>query len=231
MLKDKNILLIGASGGIGRSLNDLIDQLGGNAIATSRSDKNYEFFLDLRSETSIANLARMFIEKKIKLDGIVNCSGVHHSGPLSSMGAEEINEQLQTNLLGNIFLLKYLLPIFISQRSGSIVLMSSVSAHRMTRGHAAYSASKAGLEGLVKASASEVAKRNVRINAVMPGPVLTPMLQKSIEENGVNPQDLVPMGRLIKPDEIAQACAFLLSDKASAITGVSLPVDGGYVLW
>lgn len=231
MVNNKNILLIGATGGIGASLKTLLAERGANVFVTNRTNKDDCLYLDFREETSISNLANYFKEKNIRLDGIVNCSGIHYSGPLVGMDSIDIEEQLKTNVSGNIFLLKYFLPLFISQRRGSIVLLGSVSAHRMTRGHAVYSATKSALEGLVKATASEVAKRNVRINCVLPGPVLTEMLQKSINENGVNPSEMVPMGRLIKADEISQACVFLLGDESSAITGVLLPVDGGYLLW
>jgi 3-oxoacyl-[acyl-carrier protein] reductase len=123
------------------------------------------------------------------------------------------------------------LPYFSKQRAGSIVLTGSVSAHRMTRGHAVYSATKAGLEGLAQALASELARRGVRVNVVLPGAVASAMLEASKIETGIDPASMVPMGRLIEAQEVARACRFLLSDEASAITGALLPVDGGYSLW
>ena len=230
MLNGKNFLLIGSSGGIGAAVLKVLHSHGAKTYVANRSP-GVEFQIDLTQEATILKLAKHFIDHKIKLDGLVNCSGIHLSGPLTGVTSEEVHQQISANLTGNIFLLRQFLPIFSSQRQGSIVLMSSVSAHRMTRGHAVYTASKAGLEGLVRASAAEYAKRNIRINAVCPGPVKTKMLEKSMEESGVDPTSMVPMGRFIEPDEVGQASAFLLSDLASAVTGVLLPVDGGYMLW
>jgi NAD(P)-dependent dehydrogenase (short-subunit alcohol dehydrogenase family) len=149
------------------------------------------------------------------------------------MALEEsaLREMTETNLVAPMLLLRGLLPYFSKQRAGSIVLTGSVSAHRMTRGHAVYSATKAGLEGLAQALASELARRGVRVNVVLPGPVASAMLEASKIETGIDPASMVPMGRLIEAQEVARACRFLLSDEASAITGALLPVDGGYSLW
>lgn len=241
MLKNKNIIIIGANGDIGRSIAERFDSLGANLILTSRNldlcrklqlTKTHQLIeFDFNKDSNISSLSNYLKQNSIKIDGLVNASGIHHSGPIIGTSDEEIDSQLKINLEMNIMILKNILPFFISNRNGSLVFLSSVSAHRMTRGHAVYSASKAGLEGLIKATASEVAKRNVRLNLVSPGPVKTKMLDKSINENGVDPSQLVPMGRLIKSSEIADACAFLISDLSTAITGVCLPVDGGYLLW
>lgn len=233
MLKNKNILVIGKTGGIGEACSSVLKNHGANVFSTTRNKNTLadEYFLDCGDENSFKNLSDFFIKNSILLDGIINCAGIHRSGPLVGMNEEDIEDQLNINLKSNIWLFKYFLPQMISKRSGSIVLLGSVSAHRMTRGHAVYSATKAGLEGLIKSTAAEVAKRNIRINGILPGPVMTKMLKDSIDENGVDPTSMIPMGRLINPEEIAQVSSFLLSDLSSAMTGTLIPVDAGYLLW
>lgn len=236
MLKNKNILIIGKSGGIGSAVVSVAEDFGANIYSNTRvasevSESTNTFFLENEDEASFEKLSLHFREKDIFLDGIVNCTGIHRSGPLVAMTEDDIESQLNINLKSNIWLLKYFLPQMSSKRKGSIVFLGSVSAHRMTRGHAVYSATKAGLEGLIKSSAAEVAKRNVRINGILPGPVLTKMLKQSMDENGVDPTTMIPMGRLIAPEEVAKVACFLLSDLSSAVTGSLIPVDGGYLLW
>lgn len=241
MLTNKNIIIIGASGDIGQAIARKFDKLNANLILTTRdltslsklnlSKKHNSLEYDFKLDPELKSLSDFIKTSGIAVDGLINATGVHFSGPIVGMSDEEIKSQLSVNLEMNIQILKNILPFFLSKRKGSFVFLGSVSAHRMTRGHAVYSATKAGLEGLVKATASEVAKRNVRINIVSPGPVKTKMLDKSIQENGVDPSQLVPMGRLIESSEVADACAFLVSDLSTAITGVNLPVDGGYLLW
>ncbi|MFP5490224.1 MAG: SDR family NAD(P)-dependent oxidoreductase [Bacteriovoracia bacterium] len=230
----KTILVTGASGAIGLAVAQDLVSRGFNVIGTFRREKNPAvpidwFELDVNNPELCKNLIMKVSQED--LVGYVDCTGIHHSGPLMGLAEEHLNEMFQTNMLAPTKFLQLLLPLFSKKRAGSIVLMGSVSAHRMTRGHAVYSATKAGLEGLTKALASEMAKRNVRINIVLPGPVDSAMLRQSKEENGVDPAEMVPMGRLIRAEEIAKTCSFLLSNDASAITGVVLPVDGGYSLW
>ena len=119
----------------------------------------------------------------------------------------------------------------VRAKKGSIIHLGSVSAHRFFRGHSVYSATKAGLEGFVQAMASEVAKRNIRVNCILPGPVLTPMLQKSMEETGMNPKENIPTNKLVDSQEIANMCNFILSDQCPSLTGALIPIDGGYLLW
>ena len=132
--------------------------------------------------------------------------------------------------MGTIRVTKAVIPIMQKQKSGSILQISSVLAHRMLRGHSIYSATKAGIEGFSKALASEVAKHSVRVNCLVLGPVKTPMLEKSMRFTNDDLSSRVPMNRLIETNEVAETACFILSDKASAITGSLIPVDCGYML-
>lgn len=242
MLTGKHILITGASSGIGLEIASACLRENAQVTLTYNSTDN---FSELKEKygTKINNIFHMNVSDAASLNntlekltaetfqGFVNAIGINIAGPLISLEEEQITQQLKTNLDSAIILTQTVVKNMIRKRSGSIVHLSSVSAHRFARGHAVYSASKAGLEGFTKAMASEVAKRGVRVNTISPGPVMTQMLKKSIEENGDEPHKRVPMNRLIETSEIADATLFMLCDKSTAITGVNLPVDGGYILW
>jgi 3-oxoacyl-[acyl-carrier protein] reductase len=245
-LKEKIILVTGASGGIGSAVALSAAQLDAKVFLGCRSGTDRAQSLksqirdqggwaevlpfDICDEKSVQNSISKIVADVGRLDGLVHCAGIHVSGPLMSLNAAEIKKQIDVNLTGSIFTIQAALNPMIAQRSGSIVVLGSVSAHRMIRGHSVYSSTKAGLEGLTKALAAEVAKRTVRVNCVIPGPVKTPMLEASIKETGDDPTQRIPMGRLIGADEVAAACNFLLSDQSLSITGACFPVDAGYML-
>ncbi|HAZ12576.1 MAG: hypothetical protein A2X86_11745 [Bdellovibrionales bacterium GWA2_49_15] len=242
MLQNKIILIAGATGAIGEAIARLCTRQGAQVILGYNTGK--EKALALQAELSCAilkldltnnqELEQTFIEHKTLLEnvtGLVNASGINVAGPLMSLDGAAVEKQINANLTGAIQLTRLVSKSMIRKRQGSIVHMGSVSAHRMVRGHSVYSATKAGLEGFTKALAAELAKRGIRVNAVLPGPVMSEMLKNSMETTGDNPAERVPMQRLITPDEVAQATVFLLSENSSAITGICLPVDGGYLLW
>ncbi|MBT3980024.1 MAG: SDR family oxidoreductase [Bacteriovoracaceae bacterium] len=237
-LAGKNILIIGASGAIGKSCAVVLKQAGANVSVTYNRELTSElnefsdnsFQCDISSYENIENLFKLYKENVDKIDAVINCSGVHSAAPLVGMSEEDTRKLIEVNLTGSIFISQLAVKAMMRKRAGVLIHMGSVSAHRMTRGHVTYSATKAGIEGLVKSLAAEVAKRGIRVNAILPGPVMSPMLEKSIVQTGVNPADMVPMGKLIPAEDIANACAFLVSDLSKMITGVCLPVDGGYLL-
>jgi NAD(P)-dependent dehydrogenase (short-subunit alcohol dehydrogenase family) len=243
MLENRTILIAGASGAIGQAVArecalkgaklflgynkspEVVDKL----IAEFKDAKKIK--LDL---SSIDSLSEGFEEHKSELTelyGMVNCTGINISGPLISLDNDAITQQLTINLTGAIQLTQLAVKLMVRKKRGSIVHLGSVSAHRMLRGHSVYSATKSGLEGFVKAMAAETAKRKVRINCVLPGPVMSEMLKKSIDQTGDEPHKRVPMQRMVEASEVAKTVSFLLSDDSSAITGSMVPVDCGYLLW
>ena len=244
MLSSETILISGASGAIGLAIAKEALECGAQVILgyhqnvdpcseliQSYPEKGTLLPLDLTSFSTIQNVFEQHSELLSSVAGLVNCSGIHHAGPLISMSEDEIVTQLQLNLGGAIFLTQAVLKSMIRKRRGSIVHLGSVSAHRMTRGHSVYSATKAALEGFCRSLASEVAKRGIRVNCVQPGPVMSKMLAESIELTGDNPASRVPINRLVEASEVAKMVAHLLGPDSRAITGATIPVDGGYLLW
>jgi NAD(P)-dependent dehydrogenase (short-subunit alcohol dehydrogenase family) len=248
-LADKVALITGAASGIGHATalafadegakvaavdlridgcDDAVAQIkerGGEAIAIK---------CDLVKSAEVQEMVAHTIRAFGSLHVAVNNAGIEgaHAGTIDH--TEEIWDRvIEVNLKSVWLCLKYELPEMLKQERGAIVNVSSAAGLIGSAGTVAYTASKHGVIGLTKASALEFASRNIRINAVCPGFVKTPMLQKIIEDYpGVEKQliDREPMGRLAEPAEVALAILGLCSDSSSFITGVSLQVDGGLTL-
>jgi NAD(P)-dependent dehydrogenase (short-subunit alcohol dehydrogenase family) len=194
--------------------------------------------LSIKCDVTKAKEVEEMISKIIKLYGnldfAINNAGIEgaHAGTVDH--TEEMWDRvIEVNLKSVWLCMKYELPEMQKQKSGVIVNVSSAAGIIGSAGTVAYTASKHGVIGLTKASALEFAKQNIRINAICPGFIKTPMLEKIINSHpGVEEQLIArePMGRLAQPDEVAQAIVALCSDTSSFITGISLQVDGGLTL-
>lgn len=234
-LNGKKIFVLGGSSGIGSAIITSLKNVGAEVYASYNSkdqleiSKDHKIKIDLSDTSSIIASEKFFEDHTF--DGFINCAGVNIAGPLISLEYEDIKKQIDVNLSGPIIITQMILKKMIRARSGSIIHLGSVSAHRFFRGHSIYSATKAGLEGFIQAMASEVAKRGIRVNGILPGPVMTPMLEKSINETGMDPKENIPTGNLVSADEIANMCLFMLSDTCPSLTGALIPIDGGYLLW
>jgi 3-oxoacyl-[acyl-carrier protein] reductase len=142
---------------------------------------------------------------------------------------ERIREQLDVNLLGPILCVQAALGVFLEQRSGVILNISSVAAIRPARGQAVYAASKGGLESLTRALAVEYARKGIRVHGIRPGPVDTRMMESTAALAEAEVISRIPLGRLGRPEEIADLAVFLLSDRATFVTGSIHTIDGGYL--
>lgn len=231
LLENKKIFVLGGSSGIGKSVIEGLKNEGAYVFSSynNNSSDEHSIQIDLNDIESI-DASKSFFEEHT-FDGFINCAGVNIAGPLIGLELADIRKQVDVNLTGPIIITQMIVKNMIRARRGSIIHLGSVSAHRFFRGHSIYSATKAGLEGFVQATASEVAKRGIRVNAILPGPVMTPMLERSIQETGINPKDNVPTNKLVEASEIANMCNFILSDKCPSLTGALIPIDGGYLLW
>jgi len=167
-----------------------------------------------------------------RLDVLVNCAGILKAHLLEETPEEEWKEVLQVNLTGAFLLTKAAMAAMRQQGGGAIVHIASRMAIRVKEGHGAYAASKAGILQLTQMAALEGAPHGIRVNCVCPGFIDTPMVRGSGTKEDVEAQfagwaKVCPLGRAGRPDEIARAMLFLVSDEASFITGMALPVDGG----
>ena len=158
---------------------------------------------------------------------LVNNAGIVRDGLAMRMSSEDFRAVLDVNLTGAFHMIRACLPLFIRRRAGSIVNITSVSGMMGNPGQANYASSKAGLIGLTKTIAREVASRGVTVNAVAPGFIQTDMTAGMNEAALQKGLSAVPMGRIGKPEDVANAVSFLASDAAGYITGCVLKVDGG----
>jgi NAD(P)-dependent dehydrogenase (short-subunit alcohol dehydrogenase family) len=192
---------------------------------------------DVTDEEAVGAAVEFAIREHGRLDVLVTAAGIQRYGSAADTSARTWDEVLAVNVRGSFFAVKHALPGLRESGAGSIVLVSSVQSFVTQAQVAAYTASKGALNALARSVAIDEAPHGVRANAVCPGSVDTPMLRKSAADFAGGPQeadDLVaawgrghPLGRVARPEEVAEAIAFLASDRASFITGVALPVDGG----
>jgi NAD(P)-dependent dehydrogenase (short-subunit alcohol dehydrogenase family) len=185
---------------------------------------------DVRDEEQVRQLVGRTMTRFGRLDVAVNNAGTEGKpGPITDQTAASVAATFDTNVLGVVLSMKHEIQAMQAQASGSIINISSTFGHEGAAGASIYAASKHAVEGLTKSVALELAASGIRVNAIAPGPTDTGMLDRFTggEDGKTYMRSLVPMKRLGKPEEVAQAILFLASDQASFITGQILGVDGG----
>ncbi len=248
LLQDKSILITGASTGIGNAtarrcaaegarltLTDVNDAAGEALtaeIVAAGGTAQYHH-ADVTSGEQVRAMIAHAVETYGRLDGAFNNAGIEGNFTnIVKMSEADYDRTVNVDLKGVWLCVKYQIEQFLKQESpGSIVSTASVAGLIGTRGGSAYCAAKHGVVGLTKCAALEFGRKGIRVNAVCPGIIETPMLDRMSSESGIPRQALVdqePIGRLGEPREIGEAVVWLLSDQASFVTGVALPVDGGY---
>jgi len=227
------ILVTGASKGIGTVLAAELAERGAvvfalSRIGTSAVHGNIEgVAVDLTDATALEEAVRA----RLPLDGLVNCAGVVEVEPFLETGVDNLRTTMDVNLVAPFRLGQLVAGDCVARgRSASIVNVSSIAADVGTPGHAAYCASKAALDSLTRVMAVELGQYGIRTNTVNPVVTWTPMAQKAWSDphKAAGMKARIPLGRFAEPEEVAAAVRYLLSEEASMINGISLPVDGGF---
>ena len=241
-LKDKNIIVTGASGGIGNSIVEKLNQYGANVLATgTRVEKLEELkakfnnIKTLKFDISQHDKIEEFIESSSKelggsLDCIVNNAGITKDNLTIRMTIEEWANVIDINLTSTFLMCKYSIKKMLKNKSGKIINITSVVGHTGNVGQANYTASKAGIVAMSKSLAIEYAKKNINVNCISPGFISTAMTDQIDEKHKEAIIAKIPSNRLGKPKDIANVVAFLSSDYSDYINGETIHVNGGMYL-
>jgi 3-oxoacyl-[acyl-carrier protein] reductase len=242
MLTDKVAIVTGASRGIGRVIALALAGQGAKVVASARNAEALEKLTaeikaqggeavavvgDVALDADANNLISQAVATYGKVDILVNNAGITRDGLLLRMKSEDWDAVLDTNLKGAFLCTRAVAKVMSKQRYGRIINMSSVVGEMGNSGQANYCASKAGLLGLTKSVARELARRNVTVNAVTPGFIVTDMTEEMTDKAREAMTAQIPLGRLGESEDVANAVLFLASDQSAYITGQVLGVNGG----
>jgi 3-oxoacyl-[acyl-carrier protein] reductase len=243
MLQGKTALVTGASRGIGRAIAIVLAEAGADvAVNYAGSEKAAEEVVrqiealgrrafkiqaDVASSAQVDEMVKQVLDRFGRLDILVNNAGITRDNLIMRMKEEEFDQVINTNLKGVFNCIKAVTRPMMKQRSGRIINISSVVGVLGNPGQANYVAAKAGVIGLTKASARELASRGITVNAVAPGFIETDMTDKLSEETRQQLMQQIPLARLGQTEDIARVVRFLASDDAAYMTGQTLHVDGG----
>jgi 3-oxoacyl-[acyl-carrier protein] reductase len=243
-LKDRVAIVTGGSQGIGRAICEDFCRCGATVVACARNESRLAAVaeelrgrelagrlvprqLDVTDRSQVEAAVEAVMEDHGRLDVLVNNAGITRDGLLLNMEDEQFEEVLTTNLRAAFWMTRIASRHMVRARYGRIINVSSVSGVMGNAGQANYAASKAGLIGLTKSVAKELAKRNITCNCIAPGFIdteMTGVLSDKIKEQA---RQIIPLGRMGRAEEVAFAATFLASEQASYITGQVLIVDGG----
>lgn len=241
-LKGKVAVVTGGARGIGCSICLRLAELGADIVVNDLSEEGISLLLEgikkkgqralfVKADISLSAEAKKLIDETVnsmgQIDILVNNAGITRDNLIVRMKEEDWDQVIKVNLKGAFNCTQAAAKYMMKQRSGSIVNISSVVGIVGNVGQANYSASKAGVIGLTKSSARELASRGIRVNAVAPGFIETEMTKRLPQEYQEKLKSMIPMGAFGGPEDVAKVVAFLASDEASYITGEVIKIDGG----
>ncbi|WP_413988474.1 SDR family oxidoreductase [Labrys okinawensis] len=235
----ERIVVTGATKGIGRATAQLLAERGAKVVAIGRSKEDLaSLAAEIDAETHSVDLAdpeavRVVAKAIQPIDRLVNNAGTTSLEPFLETSVAAIQELMAVNVIAAMIFGQETAKSMIARgKKGAIVNVSSISSSLGFADHAAYCASKGALDSLTTVMANELGRQGIRVNAVCPTIVLTPMAVKAWSDPAKADPMLkrIPLGRFFEPVECAETIAFLLSDKASMVNGVTMPVDGGFLI-
>lgn len=243
VLEGKNVIITGASRGIGKGIAQVFAEHGANVAFTYSSSETPALELEkelsdkgIKAKAYKSNagsfeesekLVAQVLEDFGGIDVLINNAGITKDNLLMRMGEKDFDQVIETNLKSVFNMTKAVQRTFLKQRKGSIINMSSVVGVKGNAGQANYAASKAGMIGFTKSVALELGSRNIRCNAIAPGFIETEMTGKLDEKVVQSWREGIPLKRGGSPEDIANACLFFASDLSAYVTGQVLNVDGG----
>ena len=236
--KNKNILITGASGGIGNELVKKFVSLGANVLGTGTKTEKLELIkkqysnikvkkFDISNHSGIEEfIDNVFLELG-GLDVLINNAGINEDNLSIRMKTEEWKKVIDTNLTSTFLLSKYAIKKMLKNKFGRIVNITSVVGHTGNLGQSNYSASKAGIIGMSKSLAIEYAKKNITVNCVSPGFIVSDMTMGIADKVKLYLTSRIPMGKFGTGEDVSNCVAFLSSEQASYVTGETIHVNGG----
>ncbi len=243
LLEGKKALVTGGSRGIGK---EIVVSFLNNGASVYFIDLNSSEYMDeyeklaaktgqkvifkqanVADEEQVSSVVNEILEESGGIDILVNNAGITRDGLFFRMSSKDWNDVLTINLTSAFYISKIVSRAMAKQKSGSIINVASIVGIIGNAGQVNYSASKAGLIGFTKSLSREIAKKNVRVNAIAPGFIRTPMTDKLNEKQTEALAGQIPMGRLGEPEEVAKVTLFLASDLASYVTGQAIHITGG----
>ena len=241
--KNKNILITGASGGIGQELVKKFVSLGGNVLGSGTKSEKLDIIKKKYPEIKVKKFdisehsrIEEFVENvSLELGGIdilINNAGTNVDNLSLRMKDEEWKKVIDVNLTSTFLLSKYAIKIMLKKKFGRVVNITSVVGHTGNLGQSNYAASKAGIIGMSKSLAIEYAKKNITVNCISPGFIVSDMTMNIAEKVKLYLTSRIPMGKLGTGEDVSNCAAFLSSDQASYVTGETIHVNGGmYMAW
>ena len=242
MLEGKVALVTGASSGIGRAISKILAENGATVIGLARREEllrslkdvigdRFDYaVLDVSDFSRCQEVVKEFHSKYGRIDVLVNNAGITRDTLLMRMSKDQWDEVIGVNLGGVFNMSRAVVPIMLRQRSGVIINVSSIVGIYGNAGQTNYAASKAGIIALTKSLAKEISKRGIRVVAVAPGLIETPMTEKVPESLKEKAKEMIPLGRFGKPEEVAKVVLFLASDLASYVNSTVIEVSGGLII-
>lgn len=246
LLNGKTAVITGSGRGLGAAIAKKLAELGANIVlndilSSDAIDATAEEFLmqgfkvavtkgDVRNTNDVDTMFKTAVDTFGSVDILVNNAGITRDTLMIRMSDKDWEDVLDINLKGSFYCTRAVAKIMMKQRSGKIINIASVAGVMGNPGQANYSASKAGLIGLTKSTAKELASRNITCNAIAPGLIvskMTDLLPDKVKENYLNN---IPLGRFGTPEDVAKVVAFLSSDLSDYITGQVIHIDGGLVM-